>query len=288
MEQKNKQFLGWIALDIDGTITLDKYSVPDPVTEFLRSRIHEGWRLAIATGRPLTFALMGLEKFDFPFLLLAQNGTIAIEMPSKKVLLKRYIPISRISEIDLAFEGTVGDFVVFSGYENHDQVYWRPKRQDAEKINYVEDFAKKQGLLLIAVDSFDQISWKSIPLVKCFGTQIEMKRIANNLNKNHHFNLSIICDPYVENYYIMLITDRLASKGQTLEEAIALFGPRKIVIAGGDDENDASLLKAADIKIAMAHAPESLMSVADFVAPPTSEQGIIHALRLAIAKAFTG
>ncbi len=282
MEQKNKQFLGWIALDIDGTITLDKYSVPEPVTAFLRGRIQDGWRLAIATGRPLTFALMGLEKFDFPFLLLAQNGTIAIEMPSKKELLRRYIPISHISKIDLAFEGAVGDFVVFGGYENQDRIYWRPKRQDAEKKEYVEDFVKKQGVLLIAVDTFDKIPLNSIPLVKCFGSQIEMKRIANNLSKSDLFNLTIIRDPYVENYYIMLITDRVASKGQTLKDAIALFGPRGTVIAAGDDENDASLLQAADIKIAMAHAPQSLMSMANFVAPPTSEHGIIHALRLAL------
>lgn len=283
MEQKNKQFLGWIALDIDGTITLDRYSVPEPVTDFLRDCIRNGWRLAIATGRPFTFALMGLRTFDFPYLLLAQNGTIAIEMPSKKDLLKRYIPTSRLSEIDLAFEGTLGYFVVSSGYENQDQIYWRPKSLDVEKREHVENFVKKQGLSMIAVDSFDEIPLKSVPLVKCFGTQIEMKRIADILSKRDHFNQTIIREePLVENDYIMLLTDRAASKGQTLNDVISLFGPRGTVIAAGDDENDASLLNAADIKIAMAHAPQSLTSIAHIVAPPTSEYGIIHALGLAI------
>jgi HAD superfamily hydrolase (TIGR01484 family) len=284
MEQKNKHFLGWIALDIDGTITLDQYSVPEPVITFLRECIVQGWRLAIATGRPLTFALMGLEKFDFPYLLLAQNGTIAIQMPSKKDLLKRYIPTSRIFEVEQAFEGTVSDFVVFSGYEHHDQIYWRPQRLDEEQQAYVKNFAKNQGERLIQVASFDEIKLESIPLVKCFGTQIQMRRVAQNLGKTGHFNATILRDPYSEDYYILLITDRSASKGLTLEAAIRMLGPSGIIIAAGDDENDASLLNVADIKIAMAHAPESLTRVAHFIAPPTSEHGIIYALRLALKK----
>ena len=284
MEQKNKQFLGWIALDIDGTITLDKFSVPDPVIAFLRECVEGGWRLAISTGRPLTYALMGLKKFDFPFLILAQNGSILVEMPSRKILLRCYISTARIQEIERAFEGVVGDFVLFSGYENQDGIYWRPNRLDSEQRAYVENFANYQGVPLNAVDSFDEIPLKSIALVKCFGTQCEMKRIVTNLSGNDHFNLTILRDPHAENYYLLLISDQAASKGQTLEKAIDLFGPRGTIIAAGDDENDASLLEVADIKIAMAHAPESLTRVAHIVAPPTSEHGIIHALRCALKK----
>jgi hypothetical protein len=54
------------------------------------------------------------------------------------------------------------------------------------------------------------------------------------------------------------------------------------VIAAGDDENDISLLNAADTKIAMSHAPEALQQVADFIAPPTKDCGIIKALQLAL------
>jgi hydroxymethylpyrimidine pyrophosphatase-like HAD family hydrolase len=57
------------------------------------------------------------------------------------------------------------------------------------------------------------------------------------------------------------------------------------VIAAGDDENDISLLMAADTKIAMAHAPESLQQVATFIAPPTKDQGIIKALQMALRNA---
>ena len=61
---------GWIALDIDGTITLDKYSVPQEVVDYLRKLEKSGWNIAMATGRSFVFASMALSKFDFPFTFL--------------------------------------------------------------------------------------------------------------------------------------------------------------------------------------------------------------------------
>ena len=54
------------------------------------------------------------------------------------------------------------------------------------------------------------------------------------------------------------------------------------MIAAGDDENDISLLEAADVKIAMSHAPEKLQEIAQFIAPPTRDLGIITALQMVL------
>lgn len=284
MKQKDKQFLGWIALDMDGTITLDKYSVPEPVVTYLRQRVNDGWKIAIATGRPFKLAQMALKTFDFPYIILPQNGTAALQMPSKIELFRRYIPVTHLAEIDAAFEGTPGDYIVFNGYDHGDQLYWRPNRMDEEQTFYVENIAKSHGEIPIAVVSFQGLKESSIPIVKCFGTLTDMTRVTNNLKNNEHFNLTLIRDPYAEDYYILLITDRSASKGQSLLAAIDILGWKGTIIAAGDDENDKSLLEVADIKIAMAHAPEHLHNVADFIAPPTHEFGIIQALELALRK----
>lgn len=280
MNKKNKQFLGWIALDIDGTITLEKLSVPDAVIDYLRQRIKDGWRIAIATGRPLTFALLGLRNFDFPFLLLAQNGTIAIEMPAHKCLFKRYFLKKRLCEIELSCEGFAGDFAVYGGYDAGDCLYYRPGRLDRENLFYIQAMAKNQHIEARPVDSFDNIEEK-IPLVKCWGFQREMKKIAARL-ETKQFNAPCIIDPYMNDYYMLLVSDLAASKGLSLTYAMDLLDARGPVIAAGDDENDASLLQAADVKIAMAHAPASLQSLAQIIAPPTKEFGIITALEMAL------
>lgn len=270
---------GWIALDIDGTITLDKYSVPDEVTAYLRSLVLDGWRIAMATGRPFAFASRVLSKFDFPYLFLAQNGSAVLEMPSKQLLFKRYLSKSAIEVVEKAYEGIDSDFLIYSGYEKGDYCYFRPHRLAPEDLRYVEDLKKRQKEGWKAVEKFEV---DSFPLIKCFGSLPRMKKVAEKLRESGRFQVSMIRDPFEENCMIILVTEKNASKGLSLEEAFRKKGRGGLVIAAGDDENDISLLNAADVKIAMSHGPETLQEIATYIAPPTKEHGIIKALQLAI------
>ncbi len=271
---------GWIALDIDGTITLDKYSVPDPVVDYLRRLTSEGWSLAMATGRPLAFGSMALSKFDFPYTFLAQNGSAALEMPTRQLLFKKYIDPNQIPLLEEAYHAIGSDFLIYAGYEKGDFCYWRPHRFSSGEMTYLSDLQKRQKEKWVALDRFEQLD--PFPLVKCFGPAAEMALVASRLQATGQFQVAKIRDPFVEGCFILLVTDMQASKGASLIELFRLKGRGPIVIAAGDDENDITLLEAADIKIAMAHAPETLQKVATFIAPPTKDLGIIHALTMAI------
>lgn len=271
---------GWIALDIDGTITLDKYSVPRPVTDFLRQLQRDGWNIAMATGRPFAFASMVLSEFDFPYVFLPQNGSLALEMPNKKILFRKYISAQMVHLVEKAYEGIDSDFIVYAGYEKGDFCYWRPQRFSPEDLHYLEDLQKRQKEKWQSVEKFDALD--DFPLIKCFGHETRMDKVASRLRATGKFQVTKIRDPFEEGYYLLLVTDQKASKGASLKEVFALKGRGERVIAAGDDENDISLLQAADIKIAMAHAPESLQQVATFIAPPTRDHGIIKALQMAL------
>ncbi len=274
---------GWIALDIDGTITQDKYSVPRDVIDFLSKAHQGGWQIALATGRAFVFASPALEDFGFPFILLPQNGSIAIDMPSRDVLFRSYLPAAAIPVIESAYQGIDTDFLVYSGFENQDRCYFRPNRLSKEDLLYVESVKKREIETWIEVDQFPLV--QEVPLVKCFGRIDLMKKVALRLSATGLFQVSIIRDPFHTSYHILLVTYRNASKGLSLKEVFSLKGRGSIVIAAGDDENDISLLQAADVKIAMPHAPENVRKIADFIAPPVAEQGIIQALKIAINNA---
>jgi hypothetical protein len=271
---------GWIALDIDGTITLDKYSVPQPVIDYLRSLHEEGWNIALATGRAFVFAARAIEKFDFPFFLLPQNGSIALEMPEKKIVFKRYMPAASVKVVDAAFEGFDCDFVVYGGFERGDACFYRPSRMSPEDLLYTEDVRKREKESWVSVERFDLTH--DVPLIKCFGHPRRMKVVEGRLVEKGIFQLSHIRDVFHESYDILLVTDKSASKGASLKELLRLKGKGERVIAAGDDMNDVTLLEAADVKIAMAHAPEKLQEIADFIAPPTKEHGIIRALQMSL------
>ncbi|OGN56191.1 MAG: hypothetical protein A3D96_01905 [Chlamydiae bacterium RIFCSPHIGHO2_12_FULL_44_59] len=271
---------GWIALDIDGTITLDKYSVPQEVTQYLRKKVQEGWSLLMTTGRPYTFASMALSQFDFPYFFSLQNGSLVMTMPSKKVLLKRDIPDHAIAFVEQAYHGIPSDFVIYAGYELGDFCYWRPRRFSPEELHYLEDVQKRQKESWKAVDVFEQLAPGHFPLIKCFGNEPRMKQVKKKLEETGKFQLAKIRDPFVEGCVILLVTDEKASKGNAFIEVLKKMGREGVIIAAGDDENDISLLNVADVKIAMHHAPESLQRVASFIAPPTRDLGIIQALEI--------
>ena len=273
---------GWIALDIDGTITLDKYSVPKEVVAFLRSLHREGWNIAVATGRPLAFALMALSEFNFPYIFLAQNGSAVLEMPSKKFLFKSYIPFSSIPFIEKAYEGIDSDFLIYAGYEKGDFCYWRPQRLSKEDLHYLTNLQNRQKEKWQEVARYEGPELHSFPLVKCFGNEPRMNLVAKRLRASGQFEVAKLKDPFEEGYYLLLVTDRAVSKGSSLTQVFALKGRGERVIAAGDDENDISLLKVADITIAMAHAPESVQEIATLIAPPTKDHGIIQALQIAL------
>lgn len=276
---------GWIALDIDGTITLDKYSVPGEVIAYLRSLHQDGWNIAVATGRPFAFAAMALSQFDFPYTFIAQNGSLALSMPEKKLLFKTYIPASSVALVEKAYEGIDSDFLIYAGFEKGDFCYWRSKRFSSEDLHYLSDLKKRQKEKWEEVDRFESIQLEDFPLIKCFGHERKMDLIARRLRAFKKFEVTKLKDPFEEGYHILLVTAENVSKGAALSRVFQLKGRGAHVIAAGDDENDISLLNVADTKIAMAHAPESLQRVATFIAPPTKDHGIIKALQLALRNA---
>jgi len=272
---------GWIALDIDGTITLDKYSVPQKVVDYLRSLSKEGWRIAMATGRSCSFASMALSKFDFPYIFLPQNGSVGLEMPGKKLLFKKYLSASLIRAVEEAYEGFDSDFVIYAGYDKGDFCYWRPQRLSEEDRLYAENLKQREQESWKEVANYGELSG-TFPLIKCFGTPIKMKQIADRLQKTGLFQVTRIRDPFHESYMILLVTDALVSKGLALKEVFQKLGRGDRVIAAGDDENDISMFLEADVKIAMSHAPDTVQSKADLIAPPTQDCGIIQALEMVV------
>lgn len=273
---------GWIALDIDGTITQDKYSIPEEVIKFIHDAVKSGWKIAFATGRAFVFAKPALEKINFPYIILPQNGSVALRMPGQEIVFKRYMKPSVLADLEEVYEGKHSHFLVYSGFENGDRCYYRSDRFSKQDLAYLEEVQKREKEEWIDA-SHSSIDF-DIPLIKCFGKLDAMKKIGSKLLKKGYFEVSLIRDPFHTSYYILMVTDSKASKGASLREMFSYDGRGDLVVAAGDDENDISLLQTADVKIAMPHAPEVVRKIADFIAPAVSEMGIIYALKIVIQR----
>jgi len=275
--------LGWIALDIDGTITNNKFSVPDKVRLYLKTLAKHSWKILFTTGRSFSFAQRALSEIDFPYFICAQNGSVAIQMPEKKIVYKNYMHGSILKQIETAFEGFESDFLAYSGVEKGDFCYWRPQKFNDEQLAYLEDLKSRQIEDWHALDEFNQIHILESPLVKCFGKIDMLDTIQKRLQKENVFETCMIKDPFDEEYHLLLVTAKGVSKGSCIAYLRDQIEPGAYIIGAGDDYNDLSLLNIANEKIAMPTAPAALKDVATILAPPVEELGIINALDIAIA-----
>lgn len=273
---------GIIALDIDGTTTDERHAVNKEVIDYL-SVLAKDWSIIFITGRTFLWGYSVLKFFPFHYVLAIQNGAILLEMPSRAILSKKYLSISILEEMEIICRDEPTDFVIYAGYEYDDVCYYRPQCFAPDLLEYLN----KRTLFLkenwVCVSSFDELNIQAFPSIKCFGDFESAERIAKKMEDRLSLHAPLIHDPYAEDYYIVQATHQEVSKGFALIELQHSLGLKdKIIIAAGDDNNDRSMLEQADIKIAMATAPDDLLQMADIVAPPASEQGIIVGLKKAL------
>ena len=103
---------GWLALDIDGTLTDQTHIVPKEVVNYLKELHAKGWEVFIITGRTLSFARLALELFNFPFHLAVQNGADVLYMPNKELVIRYYLSPSIIPTLEALCSECAEDFLV--------------------------------------------------------------------------------------------------------------------------------------------------------------------------------
>lgn len=273
---------GIIALDIDGTITEGFHSVPQEVVSYLKSLAEAGWKMVFITGRTYKWGFSVLKKMDFPYLFAVQNGAIILEMPSRRILAKKYLDSSIYKAMDEICKTESSDYVIYAGYEHEDVCYYRPAHFSLDLLEYVKKRVLALGETYQAVPAYHTLQLDSFPSIKCFGRRDAAERIAHKIEAALGLHVTPVTDPYDGSFMVAQATHREATKGQALKGIKHLFPEsRRLVIAAGNDYNDASMFAVSDIRVVMGNAPADLLEEADILAPPVSEMGIIAGLRAA-------
>ena len=276
---------GWICLDIDGTITSTIHSVPEKVANYLEHLSRSGWQLVFITGRTYSFAHGTLQRFSFPYYFSVQNGADLLYMPGKELIHRCYLPGAVAQKIEALYEEMEEDFLIYSGYERGDFCYYRPSRLSPRVKSYLQVIQGLSSEPWKEVEHFSFPLGEYFPLIKCFGTKEAMFKMYERLSKIEEIQATCIKDPLsTEGGYVNLVTDKLASKGNALDFLKAKYGADKPFIAAGDDCNDVSMLRKADVRIVMETAPHEVLSLADIVSVSAEREGIIDALEKAISQ----
>lgn len=263
---------GIIALDLDGTVIHDGKSPSEGVTEYLAKAFEEGWQIIFITGRSLQWVKRALKAIPFPYILAVQNGALILEMPGEKELHRRYLDAAVYAMVDDISCEAWTPYALYTGDET-DKVYWDPDHYKPDMQDYLRrriDFYQ---------ENWENSSFKpeSFSALKWIGEEALIQKVAEKVRKKAGLYCVVIKDPFDNSKYIAQATHPMATKGEAL--SLLRAGKKGVVIAAGDDHNDEPLLLAADIKIAMPQAPESLKNLADIVATEGLIKGLENARR---------
>lgn len=273
---------GLIALDIDGTVTLPGQPIPNEVVSYLNELSREHWQILFVTGRTFQWGYEVLKVLPFPYYLAVQNGAITLEMPSRKILLKKYLDKSIIPSMQKICEEEPTDFVIYAGYEYDDLCYYRPCHFADPLHQYLKARATQMKEVWLELATFDELKLEHFPSVKCFGISSAAEKVAQRIEQTLGLHVPVIRDPFNENYFVAQATHPQVNKGQALSDLSALLSYNGGVIAAGDDYNDLTMFAKADIKVVMQTAPLDIKQMADIIAPSAAVNGIIEGLKKAL------
>jgi Cof subfamily protein (haloacid dehalogenase superfamily) len=267
------------ASDIDKTLTDERHIIPDEVVNYLGELYKEGWEIVLLTGRTFSFAMMSLDKIDFPFYLAVQNGAEVLKMPEKKIVFQTFVSKEVAYKIDAICDDYSEDFLIYSGFEDGDFCYYRTSKFSPFFLDYIEKLKKLSASDWVKIKNLHEISKNSFPLIKCLGDFLSLQKIQAKISDIELLTSYLISDTVDSNLSILLVTHKDANKGIAFKKIVEKCGWNCPIIAAGDDNNDIPLLQVADIGIAMSSGSRDLQLHADIIANPSTELGIIPAIQ---------
>lgn len=249
-----------VFLDIDGTMVPfgEKEIRPSLIDAF--DRLHEaGIKVIVASGRS---RLLIKNLRDYPFDgYITVNGGLAVM--DGKVLCSE--PIDRQVAIDLArrIEETGVATTVFTA--------------DSLGINH-ETETTRMAFELIHLFKFPQI-----PLIRTAEEKdiYEFTIFINEETRLKHFgDMADILSWERWHPEFLDVMSTKASKGDAMVRMAEYMGLKpEEVMAFGDGGNDVSMVRMAGTGVAMGNGNDSVKAVADYIAPPADEDGVVATLQ---------
>jgi Cof subfamily protein (haloacid dehalogenase superfamily) len=266
-----------LALDVDGTL-LDPDGVLRPaVREAVRAARERGLSVVLCTGRRYRTALPILEALELEGPAVLHNGVVVKDGRSGRTLYHHYLP-NEIYALALATMRSVGAPLVYVDqyHEGLDIVAEPAERAHPFQAEYMADAHEVTRV----VASLDDPPSKAIVMLSCMADRTRLQalraEVKNTLSASVRTNFLLN-----KNYrgHILEIVSAVSGKWPALQKIIHERGiAPEDILAIGDDNNDAEMIGAAGLGVAMGNAGTRVKEAADYVARSNAEDGVVEAI----------
>jgi hypothetical protein len=255
-----------LALDVDGTLIDETLTIPRRVREAVIQAQERGVTVTLATGRMLESTVPFAHELKIEAPLICYQGGL-IQAPNADEPLHRAAMDPEIVREALAWRAEQGwhivlyaDDALFIAERRYPESFYRGLL--GENLHWVDDLGSVLNrhepvkfLFIADVPKADQIE---AAMRQRFEGQMEIVRSHANFVEGNPLGVS---------------------KGDALHRlADHLGAPQAQVMAIGDQGNDVPMLTWAGVGVAMGNASPEAKTVADWIAPPFSENGAAVAI----------
>ena len=230
--------------DLDGTIRGSDGKISEKNREKLKTFMENGGRFALATGRGVEHALKLELEFNAP--LVAVNGTYIYDVQKGECIAK------------FPMENCKDDYLY--AYKNYN--FERLVVCYEDEVRNMSDIP----------DNYEELFLRPVlKIVYIFSKEADALKFQNEMSQKYS-------DKYVFERSWSIGVEMLcknAGKGACVDIVREyLKGKIHTVICVGDFENDISMIRTADIGVAMGNAIESVKNAADVTGPDNNSDAI--------------
>lgn len=259
-----------IATDLDDTLLDDNSNVSVRNREAILAAVEKGVKFVIATGRMFRTSVGYLADIglDGDSHIINYHGALLKRAKSGETLLHR--PLLNSMAIEIADEAQekechvslfIDDNLYISGENEYSRYYQSLAKIELEEVGDLS--------LYLSRTKSDP---SKISIIRWDG---KLDDVEAGLKKSFGSKLSIL----QSRPYFLEITDRQATKGQTLGWLAESEGIKaEEIIAFGDGHNDLDMLEYAGLGVAVANARPELIAAADLVTSSNMEDGVAEVI----------
>lgn len=261
-----------IATDLDGTLMApDHITVTERTKKALWAAHNKGIKIAIATGRTLSFITPVIEQIPFIDYIIFSNGASVYDLHGEKIIYKNHIPPETTAEI-LEKLGALD--VYYNTYVDSTVYIQENKQKFYSGSELPEDFLKIfMASSKVCKNLCAELKNRSAEIIAVYSKN---EAVMHNLSK--YFNsLGLLVTASLKDEIEATVPS--ANKGTALSGLCELLKiEREEAMAFGDALNDLQMIEFAEYSFAMGNACEKLKNTAKFTALSNAEDGLAKAI----------
>lgn len=256
-----------LALDVDGTLIDKEMVISDRVREAVARAQKQGVTVTLATGRMFEATLPFARELDVEAPLICYQGGL-IQAPGADRPLYRATMEPQVVRETLAWGGSdhhwhivlYADDALFIDERRYPESFYRDLLGD--NLHWVDDLPsvldRHEPVKFLFIADPPEADEIEAAMRRRFGGQMEVVRSHANFVEGNPLGVS---------------------KGDALNRlASHLDVPQRRVMSVGDQGNDVAMIAWAGVGVAMGNASPAAKAVADWIAPPFSEDGAAVAI----------